>query len=213
MKTSSVGISLICKYEGCRLNAYKCPSGVWTIGYGHTAGVKEGDKLISKEEAEALLASDLLIYEQYVKTFGEYNWTQNEFDALVSFTYNCGFGNLQKLLNNGRRTKAEIADKITLYNKSRGVALLGLTKRRVEERNLFMQQASTNRCFPIYTGKSKALDEVMEAIGATKYYTSAKTYKKRMKIAEANGLAEYKGTADQNLYLISLALKGELLIP
>ena len=61
MKTSSQGVSLIKQFEGCRLIAYKCPAGVWTIGYGHTAGVKEGD-CITQETAEAYLRDDLSKY-------------------------------------------------------------------------------------------------------------------------------------------------------
>lgn len=63
MKTSSKGVSLIKQFEGCRLKAYKCPAGVWTIGYGHTAGVKEGD-IITQETAESYLRNDLVQYEK-----------------------------------------------------------------------------------------------------------------------------------------------------
>ena len=63
MKTGKAGIELIKKFEGCRLEAYKCPAGVWTIGYGHTAGVQKGQK-ISAAQAEALLRSDLERFEK-----------------------------------------------------------------------------------------------------------------------------------------------------
>lgn len=140
-KISERGVDLIAKYEGCRLEAYKCPVGVWTIGYGHTAGVKQGDTLPSKEAAKALLAKDLEKYAGYVgscvkKGLIGFALNQNQFDALTSFAYNCGNGSLQKLVTG--RDAATIADKLLLYNKGGGRVLPGLTKRREEERELFL---------------------------------------------------------------------------
>ena len=134
MKTSDKGIALIKSFEGCVLTAYKCPSGVWTIGYGHTAGVKEG-QTITLAQAEEFLKSDLVKYENYVKNKG-LSLNQNQFDALVSFTYNCGAGNLTKLVNG--RTLKQIADALLLYNKSKGKILAGLVRRRQAERALFL---------------------------------------------------------------------------
>lgn len=136
MKTSSKGIELIKSFESCQLTAYKCPAGVWTIGWGHTAGVAEG-QTITQTQADALLALDLEKYEKYVINTG-LALNQNQFDALVSFTYNCGAGNLKKLIAN--RTLAEIAEAILLYNKSNGVKLSGLVRRRQAERELFLTE-------------------------------------------------------------------------
>lgn len=138
---SDKGVELIAKYEGCRLEAYLCPAGVWTIGYGHTAGVAKGQTLPSKEAAKALLKEDLKKYGGYVndcveKGLIKFQLTQNQFDALTSFCYNCGSGGLRKLVNG--RSAAEIADKILLYNKGGGKVLPGLTRRREEERTLFL---------------------------------------------------------------------------
>lgn len=138
MKTSDRGIALIKSFEGCRLTAYLCPNGVWTIGYGHTAGVSNG-QVITQEQAESFLKSDLDKYEKYVIATG-LKLNQNQFDALVSFTYNCGAGNLKKLIAN--RTLSEIAEAMLLYNKSNGKALAGLTRRRHAERELFLQEES-----------------------------------------------------------------------
>ena len=136
MKTSQKGIDLIKKFEGCRLDAYKCPAGVWTIGYGHTAEVACGQK-ISPAQAEDYLRADLEKYEKKVEKYeSRYRWTQNEFDAMVSFAYN--LGSIDKLTADGTRTKAVIAEKILLYNKAGGKALAGLTKRRQAERELFL---------------------------------------------------------------------------
>lgn len=142
MKTSQAGIDLIKKFEGCRLEAYKCPAGVWTIGYGHTAGVTGGQQ-ISKAQAEAYLHTDLEKYEKNVEKYARtYRWTQNEFDAMVSFSYN--LGSIDKLTANGTRSKAVVAEKILLYNKANGKVLEGLTRRRQAERELFLSGLSAN---------------------------------------------------------------------
>lgn len=142
MKTSQTGIDLIKKFEGCRLDAYRCPAGVWTIGYGHTAGVTAGQK-ISPAQAEAYLRADLEKYEKKVEKYADrYRWTQNEFDAMVSFAYN--IGSIDKLTANGTRTKTVIAEKILLYNKAGGEVLAGLTRRRQAERELFLAGKNEN---------------------------------------------------------------------
>lgn len=139
MKTGQAGIDLIKKFEGCRLTAYKCPAGVWTIGYGHTAGVKQGQK-ITAAQAEIYLKADLEKYEKKVDKYGSYNWNQNEFDALVSFAYNVG--SIDGLTARGTRSRAVIADKILSYNKAGGRVLSGLTRRRQEERKLFLKNCT-----------------------------------------------------------------------
>lgn len=138
---SDRGVELIARYEGCRLEAYLCPAGVWTIGYGHTAGVVKGQTLPSKEAAKALLKEDLKKYGGYVNECGQkglisFSLNQNQFDALTSFCYNCGNGSLRKLVTG--RSAGEIADKLLLYNKGGGKVLPGLTRRREEERALFL---------------------------------------------------------------------------
>lgn len=136
MRTSQTGIDLVKKFEGCRLDAYKCPAGVWTIGYGHTAGVTAGQK-ISTTQAESYLRADLEKFEKLVAKYDNiYRWTQNEFDAMVSFAYN--LGSIDKLTANGTRSKTVIAEKILLYNKASGKVLAGLTKRRQAEQELFL---------------------------------------------------------------------------
>lgn len=138
---SDRGVELIARYEGCRLTAYKCPAGVWTIGYGHTEGVKPGDTLSSEQEARNLLKTDLKKYGGYVNNLAKqgiigFPLNQNQFDALTSFTYNCGNGNLKKLVQG--RDAATVAEKILQYNKGGGKVLPGLVKRREEERSLFL---------------------------------------------------------------------------
>ena len=147
MKISNAGIDLIKKSEGLRLEAYKCPSGVWTIGYGHTNGVSQG-MIISQDQADIFLRQDVANSEKYVNQYEPiYHFTQNQYDSLVSFTYNCGAGNLKKLLNGGQRTIAEISNAIPNYNKGGGKVLNGLVKRRADEKAMFdkgMQKKSVS---------------------------------------------------------------------
>ena len=217
MKTSSKGVSLIKSFEGCRLKAYKCPAGVWTIGYGHTAGVKEGDT-ITQEQADDYLRNDLEKYEKAVLNYdGIYHFNQNQFDALVSFTYNCGVGNLKNLTQSGKRTIAQISTKLALYNKAGGVVLRGLQRRRAAEKELFdsyikSDKTDTTKYYPQYTGGSPRVDEVLSAIGANTDYdmTQTKPYLRRKPIATANGIKNYSGTAAQNNKIIKLAKDGKL---
>lgn len=140
MKTSQRGINLIKEFEGLRLTAYRCPAGVYTIGYGHTRGVKRGMK-ITEEEASAFLTADLLNSEKAVERYDSvYHWNQNEFDALVSFTFNCGATNLRALLRNGRRNRSQIVATLPLYRKAGGRVLKGLERRRATEKALFLER-------------------------------------------------------------------------
>ena len=216
MKTSSKGVSLIKQFEGCRLIAYKCPAGVWTIGYGHTAGVKAGDT-ITQETAEDYLRNDLEKYEKAVMNYDAiYHFNQNQFDALVSFTYNCGVRNLKNLTQSGKRTLAQISTKLPLYNKAGGVVLRGLQRRRAAEKELFDTPIKTDKTdtkyYPQYIGDSPRVDEVLKSVGADKDYdnTQSKPYLRRKPIATANSIKNYTGTAAQNNKIIKLAKDGKL---
>ena len=147
MKMSEEGLELIKEFEGCKLEAYKCPAGVWTIGVGSTlyedgSKVQKGDYLESEDEAMDLLALTLGKYEQSVAKNVHVPLTQNEFDALVSFTYNVGGANLAsstllKLLNSGE-SKSIVAKEFHKWNKAGGKELAGLTRRRQAEARLFL---------------------------------------------------------------------------
>lgn len=142
MKTSQNGINLIKQFEGCRLSAYKCTAGVWTIGYGHTAGVKAGQR-ITQVQAESFLKDDLAKYEKNVEKYDpRYHWNQNQFDAMVSFAFN--IGSIDQLTANGTRSIKTIAEKLLQYNKAAGRVLSGLTKRRKAEQALFLKAAVQN---------------------------------------------------------------------
>lgn len=140
MKTSQKGIDLIKKFEGCALRAYKCPAGVYTIGYGHTNNVRPDD-VITQKEAEDLLKIDLVRFENAVNAAVRIALTQNRFDALVSFTYNVGINALQtstllKKINKGDYTGA--AGQFLLWNKAGTKVLEGLVRRRAAEKDLFL---------------------------------------------------------------------------
>jgi len=145
MQISKEGICLIKKFEGCPTDdkgnaiAYQDAVGVWTIGYGHTKNVQEGQK-ISEEEAESMLLHELMEYCKYVEDAVEVPLHQNQFDALVSWAYNLGPSNLNKstmlkVLNRGHYE--EVPAQICRWNKAGGKVLEGLTRRRNAESLLF----------------------------------------------------------------------------
>ena len=143
LKTSQEGISLIKSFEGCELTAYRCSADVPTIGYGHTAGVSDGDTC-TQEEAETMLAEDLVEFEDYVKNYVESELQQNEFDALVAWTYNLGPANLKestmlKELNSGNFE--EVPRQMKRWNRAGGEVLDGLIRRREAESRLFKGDA------------------------------------------------------------------------
>lgn len=176
MQTSQNGIDLIKSFEGCRLTAYKpvAAEQYYTIGYGHYGpDVKKG-QTITQAQAEALLKTDLTRYEGYVKQYAKFSMNQNQFDALVSFCYNCGVGSLQTLVKN--RPPATVAEKMLLYNKGAGgVVLSGLTKRRQAERELFLTsteeekkemditQSKVKKLPVIIDGKTLQIDGIFDA--------------------------------------------------
>lgn len=138
MRTSERGIALIKKYEGCRREAYVCPAGVWTIGYGHTGPEVVPGLVWSLEQVDAALKQDLVRFETKVVDYDNiYHWTQNEFDALVSFAYN--LGSIKNLTDLGKRTREEIKAHWCLYCKGGGKTLPGLVRRREEELKLFSE--------------------------------------------------------------------------
>lgn len=147
-KTATRGVELIKEFEGCRLTAYKCPAGVWTIGYGHT-GTVDGKAIasgmtITAAKATELLKKDLAKFEAAVNSYVTAPITQNMFDALVSFAYNCGLGALKgstllKKLN--AKDYDGAAEQFPLWNKAGGKVLKGLVRRRERERQLFLLNA------------------------------------------------------------------------
>ena len=140
MKTSVEGLALIKKFEGLELEAYKCAAGVWTIGYGHTKDVKEGDEW-SESHADHMLEVELEEFEGYINDNVTVALSQNQFDALVSWVYNLGPANLKastmlKVLNSG--DYEGVPAQIKRWNKAGGKVLEGLIRRRKAEALLFV---------------------------------------------------------------------------
>ena len=139
MQISKAGLDLIKQFEGLYLNAYRCPAGVPTIGYGHTAGVAMG-QTITQQQADDYLRRDVRQFERAVSRQVRVPLTQGQFDALVSFAFNLGEGalaqsTLLRLLNAGDYAGA--AAQFDRWNKAGGRVLPGLVRRRAAERALF----------------------------------------------------------------------------
>lgn len=164
-KIGQAGLALIKQYEGCRLAAYKCSAGVWTIGYGHTAGVHSG-MTITQAQADAYLQQDIAKFEGYANNPAYVPITeqlnQNQFDALVSFAFNLGAGNLRKLCKG--RTAAQIALAMPSYNKAAGKVLAGLTRRRKAEQALFNKAVSCTGTIAATTTSTNTEDYNMKTI-------------------------------------------------
>lgn len=250
------GLALIKEFEGCKLIAYKAVATekYYTIGWGHygkdvTAGMK-----ITQQEADNLLVKDCQKFANYVDNpkYVTAGLNDNQRDALISFAYNCGAGNLKELCYG--KSVEQIAKEITLYNKASGKVLKGLVRRRNKELTLFNTpvangtlkdittiarevladkwgkgatrkenleragynyqavQAEVNRLiiqsapeyFPIYKGKSYSIIEILNSFGVPTTFTY------RQKLAKANAISGYSGTAKQNLNMVSLAKIGKL---
>jgi len=139
MKISSNGIELIKVFEGLELEAYKCAAGVWTIGYGHIKGVHEGMN-ITEDTANKMLMEELVEYENYIDQAVTVPLAQCQYDAMVSWVYNLGNGNLTsstllKVLNSGDYDG--VPAQMMRWNKAGGKVLEGLTRRRQAEADLF----------------------------------------------------------------------------
>lgn len=141
MKTNEAGRALIKAAESLELDAYLCPAGVWTVGYGHTGDVKPGDH-ITEHQADAILDVDLAKFERGVEGLAP-GATENEFSAFVSFAFNLGVAALarstllQKFLAGD---KAGAAAEFLKWTYAKGHVLPGLVKRRAAERALFLAE-------------------------------------------------------------------------
>jgi lysozyme len=144
VKISEAGLSLIKSFEGCVLTAYLDAVGIWTIGYGHTGPNVHRGLTITQKQAEDILAQDVHRFELGVINNVKVTLNQNEFDALVSFSFNVGVNALKnstllRLLNNGA-DRSVVAAEFLRWNKGDGKVLEGLTRRRQAEKALFLQK-------------------------------------------------------------------------
>jgi lysozyme len=145
-KLSQKGLDLIKSFEGLKLKPYLCPANIATLGFGNTyypdgTKVKLTDPAITQEKAEELLKFLVVTYEKAVDSFCRDDISQSQFDALASFCYNVGTGNLQKstLIKkvNANPQDPTIRAEFMKWNKAAGKVLLGLTRRRTAEANLY----------------------------------------------------------------------------
>ncbi len=136
----ALAAGFISSFEGCRLSAYKCSAGVWTIGYGHTEAVREGD-VCTEEQANAWLIDDIRETQTLLAHYVNVPVSEGEFVALVSLAFNVGVSALMKSkllrkLNSGDREGA--ADEFLDFDLANGKRIAGLTRRRKEEHDLFL---------------------------------------------------------------------------
>jgi lysozyme len=139
MIISTAGVDLLTHFEGLRLEAYQDSVGVWTIGYGHTKGVTPSMK-ITESQANNLLKTELIEYQNYINSMVNISLDQCQFDALVCWVYNLGPTNLKNstlltLLNQG--VKFQIPEQIRRWNRAGGKILKGLVRRREAEALMF----------------------------------------------------------------------------
>ena len=141
MKASNILIEKLKKMENCRLTAYQDSVGVWTIGYGHTAGVKKGDRC-TQYQAEQYLKEDLAKFEVEANKCRRIT-TQGKFDAILDFIYNCGparfnGSTLKQYIESGRKDW-EVQEQFLRWVNAGGKKLGGLVSRRIWEANRFVE--------------------------------------------------------------------------
>lgn len=155
MNVSLAAIKVIKHHEGLRLNPYRCPAKLWTIGVGHVLYPEQGklkiedrdayslrpedNRKFSADEVDAILAADLQRFERGVEKFVTVPLTQGQFDALVSFSFNVGLGTLQRSTLRAKLNRGESAeDEFLKYCMAGGKILKGLQNRRIDERAMFL---------------------------------------------------------------------------
>lgn len=173
MEIANEVIEKIKEFEGLRLESYRCASGVWTIGYGHTKDVKSGMKITSQKALE-LLKADLEEVKKKVDAnlnLRKLEVNKYQYSALCSFTFNCGSTSLARLTKD--RTVDQIGQALLLYNKSNGKVLQGLVTRRQWESDYFLRQEKIDLAFSNFLFKTKPNYRVRKTangsiIGSTK---------------------------------------------
>jgi lysozyme len=172
MNISQTGIKLIMRFEGCRLTAYKDPVGILTIGYGHTGDVRSG-QTITQVQADDLLKQDVTKFATGVAVLIKVPVNQNQFDALVSFAYNCGLGALKtstllSLVN--KKDFKGAADEFEKWIHAGGKVLKGLVSRRKAEKALFLKTFPKAPSYPGHAltkgSRGKDVEAIQKKVGA-----------------------------------------------
>jgi len=179
MKLNKKGLELVKHFEGCYLKAYRCPAGRLTIGYGHTQGVREGQTLPNELAAHNMLVRDLqMVAAEVTVLLGNTVVNENQFNALVSFAFNCGLGGLAqstalRWLKEGKIKDA--AQALTWWNKAtvdgKKTVLKGLVRRREAEKALFLEPVSQDHetlaeIKEMLYNASRLLDEYIKRVEA-----------------------------------------------
>lgn len=182
MKASKDALDLIKEFEGFRAKAYKCPAGKWTVGYGHTGDVKEGD-LITEDRASKILAKDVGDAEKAINTYVTVTLSQNEFDALISLVFNIGIGAFIKSTLLKKLNKSDFdgaAREFLRWDKVNKKPNRGLARRRAAEMQLFtsgakdeMPQAVDSPDKPIIQTRTVKSSTVAGGVGVTTLAVSA----------------------------------------
>lgn len=145
MRISRDGLSLIREFEGFYPVPYRCPAGLWTVGYGHVLAVHEPKETISKVQAETLLSMDVRRSEWSVAALIKVSLSQAQFDALVSFTFNVGSGalersTLRRMVN--QHAHDEVPEQLMRWVYAKGRKMPGLVRRRLAESMLYANPTS-----------------------------------------------------------------------
>lgn len=163
MRVNEAGLALIRTYEGFRGEAYRCPAGVWTIGYGHTSMAGPPDvkpkMRMTKKQAEEVMASDVAVFASDIARYIKADLNDNQFAALVSFAYNVGVGAFRSssvLASVNREDFDSIPRRLNMWVKAGGRVLPGLVKRRASEGMLFMKDP---RGMNLFAGQMPTLSE------------------------------------------------------
>lgn len=212
MKISKSGLQMIKNFEGLLLVASNKLDGVWTVGYGCTVGVKPYQR-VTEKEAETMLLREVAKHETYVNKYvNQLKLNQNQFDALVSFSYNCGCGNLKNLVadKNGKATrdKETIAKKMLLYNKCNGKVMRGLANRRQKEHDLFCEKGLTTETKSSTIKKTKEINNNMTLVEICNILFGKSDFNFRKGLYKENiGTTLYIGSVSQNLKLKNFLLE------
>ena len=210
MKIDKYGEKLIKKFESCKLTAYKADKSekYYTIGWGHYGADVGKNAIITKETADKLFRNDIKYFETSVNSCLKVKITQSMFNALVSFTYNVGFGafkssTLLKYVNKKQFKKA--SNEFKKWNKCGGKVLNGLVKRRLLEKIEFERQglAPSNIEINNYSLPSLKGYKGFSLVDGLKKYKYRSDFTYRRELWEMLGYSEiYIGSKTQNLILL-----------
>jgi lysozyme len=219
MQTSQRGIELIKEFEGLRLKAYLCPAKVWTVGFGHTTSagppIVQPGMTITSKQAEEILKSDLVKYEAGVLKLVKVPLTQGQFDALVSFAFNCGVGALGRstlLKRVNAKRFGDVPAELMKWTKAKGRELPGLVRRRRAEAALWRAVDEATPVDPDESGTAPELPKPSKTMAKSREGNAALAAGGAAAITAVGEAASHVGTLSDALgrpavfVLIAIAL-------